>query len=154
MIIYKATNIINGKIYIGLTRISLKKRKTGHINKSTYSNSYFHRAINKYGRDNFVWEILDQSAKNYNELCCLEKHYIATLKPQYNMSEGGENSVKRVLTEEHKRKIGLSGKGRIVTLETRNKIRAGLKGKKLSQEAKDKIKQAFINKKLGKYVNN
>lgn len=46
MIIYKTTNKINGKIYIG--------RYCG--NRSSYlgSGSYLKRAIRKYGKDNFI----------------------------------------------------------------------------------------------------
>lgn len=58
-VIYKTTNLVNGKIYIGLdTKL-----------KDTYLGSglYIGRAIKKYGRENFKREIIDQ-ADNYEDL--------------------------------------------------------------------------------------
>jgi len=59
MIIYKATNKINGKCYIGKTTKTLECRKKQHIQSSNKSKYYFHRAISKYGTDNFEWEEIE-----------------------------------------------------------------------------------------------
>ncbi len=57
MIIYKITNIINNKIYIGKTEKSLNKRWSGHIAKSRKNIiSVLHNAILKYGKENFKIE--------------------------------------------------------------------------------------------------
>ena len=77
MIIYKATNIINNKVYIGATKHSLKNRKNGHI-KDTFRRpnknpNYFHKALIKYSLDNFKWEIIDY-AENYKEVMQKEKY--------------------------------------------------------------------------------
>jgi len=59
-IIYKVTNLINNKIYIGQTTGSLEKRKIKHISCAKLnSNIYFHKALNKYGIGSFDWEILE-----------------------------------------------------------------------------------------------
>ena len=55
MLIYKATNIINNKSYIGLTTRTLQERKLEHLRHTKTENTYFHRAINEYGKDNFLW---------------------------------------------------------------------------------------------------
>jgi hypothetical protein len=60
--IYKATNIYNGKSYIGFAA-RWPARKTEHLNesyreKSACYHTHFHRAIRKYGFDAFVWEII------------------------------------------------------------------------------------------------
>ena len=60
MLIYKATNIINNKSYIGLTTRTLQERKLEHLRHTKTENTYFHRAINEYGKDNFLWEIIDE----------------------------------------------------------------------------------------------
>lgn len=53
MIIYKATNKINGKVYIGQSHKSLEERMRRHKNDSIRQDSYFYRAIRKYGWENF-----------------------------------------------------------------------------------------------------
>ena len=61
MLIYKATSKTSGKSYIGKTTNTLKQRVGEHIRKSKKSKhtNHFHNAIKKYGKDDFVWEILD-----------------------------------------------------------------------------------------------
>lgn len=95
MIIYKAINSKNNKVYIGLTTQSLDKRITEH----TYSkdSSYFHRAITKYGIDNFLWEVIDESATTLDELKKKEQYYIKfynshSTKNGYNMTWGGDTT--------------------------------------------------------------
>lgn len=74
MLIYKITNKINGKVYIGQTIRSLKKRFNEHCNnkKSTIS-----KAIQKYGKENFTIEEIDgannQSELNYKEWLLIYK---------------------------------------------------------------------------------
>jgi len=66
MIIYKVTNEINNKIYIGQTVNSLDKRKSQHKADSNNKKKlirYFYLAINKYGFDCFQWEILTEAKK-------------------------------------------------------------------------------------------
>lgn len=79
IIIYKATNNINGKIYIGQTIHSLEYRKKQHENSINTKHSQkraFVKAIKKYGKENFSWEIIDDSAKTLEELDLLEIYYI------------------------------------------------------------------------------
>lgn len=93
MIIYKATNISNNKSYIGLTTRSLRERQLEHFRHAEIENTYFHRAIIKYGKDSFKWEIIDDSAKDIETLKKLEEYYIQkfnTLAPNgYNITSGG-----------------------------------------------------------------
>lgn len=88
-IIYKATNKINGKSYIGKT-INFKRRKYEHKHNS---NSYFYKAMKKYGLRNFKWEIID-CALFEEILYKMEKYYIKKLKTKfpngYNLTDGGE----------------------------------------------------------------
>ena len=61
--IYKVTNKINGKIYIGQTIQSVKDRWYRHCGKSGISkaelNTHFKRAILKYGKENFIIETIE-----------------------------------------------------------------------------------------------
>ena len=91
--IYKATNKINGKSYIGQT-CNFEKRKKQHIRCYEKENCYFHRAIQKYGVDCFLWEIIEtcQGAEKAFEL---EKYYIEkfnTYRNGYNMTKGGDGA--------------------------------------------------------------
>ena len=94
MLIYKATNIINNKSYIGLTTRTLQERKLEHLRHIKTENTYFHRAINEYGKDNFLWEIIDDTPSSIKELKEKESYYIQyfnTLAPNgYNITTGGE----------------------------------------------------------------
>ena len=58
MEIYKVTNKLNGKCYIGKTIYNLEERKKGHL-KVRYTRNYpFYNAINKYGLESFIWETI------------------------------------------------------------------------------------------------
>lgn len=63
MIIYKATCVITGKSYVGQTKKSLRQRIREH-NKDK-SNSVFHKAIRKYGKQNFIWSIIKKATLFY-----------------------------------------------------------------------------------------
>lgn len=59
-LIYKYTNKINNKIYIGQTRQRLERRHYKHTNQLD-DNTYFHRAVQKYGMENFSLEIIEDN---------------------------------------------------------------------------------------------
>ena len=62
MIVYKATNMVNGKVYIGQTIQKLEDRITRHkIESNQGIKRHFYDAIRKYGFDQFKWEIIDNS---------------------------------------------------------------------------------------------
>lgn len=94
-IIYTLTNIINNKVYVGKTTVSLSTRIRQHINKSVPSDGcYIHNAINKYGFDNFYLESFEVSDDLVN---IWERHLIKRWNTKipfgYNMTEGGEGLV-------------------------------------------------------------
>jgi hypothetical protein len=92
-IIYKVVNIVNGHVYIGLTTRKLEIRKNCHLSDARRkANTYFHRALSKYGFEKFIWKIIDR-ADNINELKRLERFYIkkySTKYKLYNMTSGGD----------------------------------------------------------------
>lgn len=107
MIVYLCTNLINGKQYVGITSISLNKRKSNHKSLALQcgSQTKFHRALRKHGVENFKWEILDESAANVEILIEKEIEYISkfnTYKYGYNMTIGGDGAVGSVHSDEWK----------------------------------------------------
>jgi group I intron endonuclease len=93
MIIYKAENKTNGKIYIGQTIYSLEYRKIKHLEyaRRKGKKTKFANAIRRYGEDGFIWEVID-TASNKDELNEKERKYIAEFKSielGYNMTDGG-----------------------------------------------------------------
>lgn len=131
MIIYKATNLINNKLYIGKTVGPLYRRKYTHWHDAKRGdNIYFHRALLKYGKNNFKWDVLCK-CDSRTKLLLLEKFYIAIYKKfsiLYNMTDGGEGCIGLEKTAEHKRKISESHKGIRPTESAKEKIRNALLG--------------------------
>lgn len=126
--IYKITNTINNKIYIGQT-VNPQKRWLKHLSvaRSDYKyNSYFYNAINKYGSDNFKFEVIEEC----NVLCMDERESfwikeLNSLTPNgYNLTPGG-----MYLFDEHNPFYGKKH-----TQETKNKISKKLTGRKASKE--------------------
>ena len=84
--IYKITNIINNKIYIGKSKGNNNKRWKIHLcisagGKEKYPRLFFaiHAAIKKYGSENFRFEIL-QNTDNEDHAFILEKYWISFLR--------------------------------------------------------------------------
>src|ERR1035437_10244585 len=147
MIIYKITNLINGKIYIGQTIGELNKRWSAHCRDNRY-NSILTNAIQKYGKENFIVEEID-GANSISELNYLEQHYIYmynSLKPDgYNLHTGGNNHI---ASEETRSKMSDSAKKRPkMREETKNKIISSLKGRTPSEETKLKISKSIKGRK-------
>lgn len=93
MYIYKITNKINGKIYIGQTVRNVKVRFKEHCR---HKNTYIERAIQKHGDKNFIVETICE-ADSIDKLNELEKKYISLYKSNdvnfgYNLCEGGKNT--------------------------------------------------------------
>ncbi len=74
--IYRITNLINGKIYIGRS-VNLKSRKSKH--KTKISNTIISRAIQKYGHDNFLFEVIEYC--EIDKLVEREGYYLDLLQP-------------------------------------------------------------------------
>lgn len=92
MVVYMAINKTTDKIYIGSTRIGLKKRIRSHIALSKHRNNKFSIALRTYGADDFVFKTIDY-ADNSAELIAKEKYWIGfynTKHDGYNSSSGGE----------------------------------------------------------------
>jgi group I intron endonuclease len=150
MIIYKTTNLINGKIYIG---------KDSNNNPNYYGSGVnLIKAIKKYGKENFVKEILEYCVGTKQDLNEMEIHWIKLLnsldkKIGYNIAPGGEGGVgsNKPKSEEHRKNISkyhadVSGEknpmfGRKHTDEVKDLIRSKHIGMKMTDECKLKMSE-------------
>jgi group I intron endonuclease len=135
--IYIVTNAINAKQYVGISK-NLEKRWSRH-KKALGETPLLHKAIKKYGKENFVFTHIADAFDRENALI-LEQILIIqhnTFQPNgYNLTRGGECGVG-------------AEKGRVLSQETKDKISQSLLGKQsprkgviLSEEIKQKISQA------------
>jgi group I intron endonuclease len=112
MIIYKISNRINLKAYIGQTRKKLKYRWHEHSHRP--NNSYFGRAIKKYGIGCWKLEVLEMisSIELLNEREIYWIAYYNTYYNGYNMTTGGDQPVEqKKRTEEQNRANSKRQKG-------------------------------------------
>ena len=117
MLVYKITNQINGKVYIGITTGSIQKRWREHKCAANKGNQLpLYKAIRRYGYEAFLIEQLS-TADRLEDLKAQEVKFIKEFGSfyadgnGYNMTDGGdgvnfinrargEKSVRAVLTEE------------------------------------------------------
>ena len=91
--IYIIKNDINDKVYVGQAK-NTKTRFQGHCKPSAaHHGDLVARAIQKYGREHFYYEILESQIEDYNEK---ERYYIkqynCMVPNGYNITIGGEDS--------------------------------------------------------------
>lgn len=96
--VYLHKNIVNGKCYVGITKLTpyqrWRKNGRGYKPSKGRNESYFYKAIKKYGWDNFTHHILETGlSKEQAEL--KEQYYIFMWQTQdrdkgYNIAKGGE----------------------------------------------------------------
>lgn len=99
---YLITNTVNDKIYIGITKKTIRRRWCGHVNgaKSGTRKSHLRSAILKYGEDKFTICILKSCYSDYqlyeSEKYFIKKYNSTKSKIGYNKSTGGEQSASGV----------------------------------------------------------
>ena len=160
--IYMVRNLINGKIYFGITENNFDTRYGGDITKNTH-NEHLKRSIKKYGIENFEINEQFDVAYNENNLWDLEDMYIClynTLDPKYGYNKRRSGSKHRghgKASEETKKKISenhadFSGEnhpryGKELSEEHKRKLSESHTGKKLSEEHKKNIAKATTGEK-------
>jgi group I intron endonuclease len=171
--IYKITNLKNGKVYIGQSdRLNQREREHFYrLENLTHSNEHLQRSYNKYGKDNFIFEIIEEttdldnreihfineygginSKLNYNLKDPLTKEWANYTRVKQSKLMTGENNPNFGInwTQEQKNKLSEERKG--VTLEERiGKDKADLAKAKMSKsqtgrkhpdDVKEKIRKA------------
>lgn len=141
--IYKHTNKINKKVYIGIT-CQLPKYRWGS-NGQGYNNSpHFYSAIQKYGWDNFEHEILysdlTESEAKQLEINLIEQYQARNPQFGYNSQTGGDVHIPN---ERTRKQQSISAMNRpIVSEETKQKLSAINKGRSKSKETKQKMSES------------
>ena len=133
--VYKITNTLNGKVYIGQT-VDYRKRKVGHfsyLRRNAHRNRYLQKSFNKYGESSFKMEIIKECA--VDELDKLEIYYMRKYNSidktlGYNMVIGGNTN--KSFPDYIRQKMSRSQKGRIISEEHRKRIGKWHKGKTIS----------------------
>lgn len=107
--IYQYLNLINQKLYIGQTNNidrRIREHKSNSFNpKSVNYNNIIHKAIRKYGYENFEISILEtfdgtyDQANEREQFWIKEKHSLIT-ENGYNILEGGNNSSRSMFSNE------------------------------------------------------
>jgi group I intron endonuclease len=165
MIIYKTTNLINGKIYIG--------KHNGKNEKYLGSGRNLILAIKKYGKENFIREIIEDNIDNLEILNEREVYWINFYDSRnpnigYNVSKGGagdtfpseESKIKNSIsnfgekngffgkhhTEENKKIMSELKKGKPLKEEHKLNIGKAIKGRKDSEETLIKKSNRMIGK--------
>lgn len=153
-IIYKITNLANGKFYIGSTMHKFVKRKSEHVTalqKGYHFNSHLQSAWNKYGEENFTFEVIQEFIDGMDQVEVLKKELeiIESLCPEYNIcrkTAGGK--LGRTLSEEEKKKIGDIHRGKRHSEETILKIKEVRKRQIITEDHKRKISESSKGRKI------
>jgi group I intron endonuclease len=147
--VYRHVNKINGKQYIGMTKQNPPSNRWGSNGDNYKENPHFYAAIEKYGWNNFLHEIL-YSGLSKEDACQLEMDLIKEYNTQdrnygYNIFEGGQcpSIPKETRDKMSKSMMGnQNGLGKKCSEEKKKKISDAQKGKKLTDEHKNAISNA------------
>lgn len=131
--IYRITNKVNGKSYIGKTGMNFGDRWDSHrslLNAGKHDNPHLQSAWNKYGQDAFEFAVVEE-VDDHDDLNEREIFYIAQFRERglsYNIHDGGDGGVNlgKHLSDETKKKMGEKNRanmtGRTASDETRRKM--------------------------------
>lgn len=146
--VYKLTSPSN-KVYIGITGQPIKSRWAN--GKGYKCCPAIFKAINKYGWDNIQKEILyegltEEHAK-FIEVFLIGSYKSNDKRYGYNLTEGGEGTSGRIVSEETRRIISEKNKGKKLTEEQKEHLRQINLGKRQSEETKRKRSESMKGKK-------
>lgn len=135
--IYAIVNLANNKLYIG-SAASLSNRKQKHLsdlNTGKHHNRYLQRVYNKYGKDYFIFKVVEYSEKE--SLLEREQFWIDRFdfkNELYNLTPTAGSSLGCKRSDEFRRKISEANKGKKLSDEHRNKISEANNGFTRSRE--------------------
>ena len=113
--IYKITNTTNNKVYVGSTKdyLSRKRCHLCQLRKGKHHSKYLQRSYNKYGEENFKFELIIPCPVRY--LVKMEQWFFNELKPEYNILPIAGTNLGKIVTQETRIKISNTLRGRKAT---------------------------------------
>lgn len=147
--IYKITNVITGKVYIGSTT-NFKNRWSSHIcrlKNNTHHSIKLQNSVNKHNIENFKFEVLEECAKEL--LIEREQYWINEFDSFNNGYNSRPNADGRgEINEITRQKLSFVHTGKKMSEESKKKMSNSKKGRKLSEETKNKLSQINKGKKM------
>lgn len=156
--IYKITQLSNGRVYIGQTKMKFKKRFWHHIwklNNDSHDNKFLQNAWNKYSENDFVFEIVESIDRN-EDMNEKETFYIEeydSFNKGFNMTSGGEGKKNCPMSEYARNVVGSKNRnhmlGKSHTEETKRKMSIAQlnRNQKLTKEHAEKLRQSRLGTK-------
>jgi group I intron endonuclease len=130
---------------VGFSTQKLAAREKQHRALArTGGGHHFHRALRKYGDENFVFEILFDFLDDAELAKVYEWEMISKYKPEYNLTAGGEGGT---MHPETRKKIGAANSRRVFTDEMRKRLGDAARGTTRSAETKQKMREAGLGRK-------
>jgi len=148
--IYLITNKINNKKYVGQSSNTEERWYRHSVDYKRLTDRYLYRAMNKYGFDNFYFEVIEENIpiEYIGEKEIYYIKYFNTKAPNgYNMTDGGEGSFNRVISNETKEKISKSLKGKKLSEETKKKMSVRNQERYKDDSERKKISDSMKNNK-------
>jgi group I intron endonuclease len=155
-IIYKITNLVNKKIYIGQTSRTLADRRTAHLCEANSDRLHYplYLAMRKHGIENFVFETMfycmSKQESNDAEKAMIKLFEAKDRSVGYNLTDGGEGNWGRLWSEEQKAKL----RGKYISPETRAKMSAWkrdeafcekMRNRRHTEESKAKMRDRIVS---------
>lgn len=160
--IYTITNKINGKIYVGKSNhfFSRKSHHVVDLRNNSHNNEHLQKAWNKYGEENFLFEVLEECEKEFlysqehywcNILNTFDHNCGYNIKPTDPLNKRGNSKLSiektrkallgRKLSIDHKQKLSIAKLGRQLSENTKLKMSIIKKGKVFSDDTKRKMSE-------------
>lgn len=149
MYIYKITNTVNDKVYIGQTKDLSARWYKHEYNARSGRHGHLYDAMRKHGIDKFTIEIIEECFDDVVD--DRERYWIAFYNSTdrslgYNKTYGGQNASTWDFLDnrdESSKKLSESLRGKIVSFDTRKRMSEAFKGRVISEEQRKKISETL-----------
>lgn len=148
--IYKITNTVNRKCYIG-SAVNFPSRRSEHrrsLIKGSHHSFYLQKSWDKYGEDAFVFELVEL-VPDRADLIAAEQRWMDAHLPAYNICKVAGSPLGVKHTQETRDKISAASKGRVMSAEARANLKAACVGRRLAPRS-EAGKISFSQKMTGR----